>query len=389
MRARIEFFARRQNWVIGRYAGQLKLHAPHSMHVITCASSAAFMSSASTAFAISAAFRFIGHALTHLPQFMHACELYWKTRASESSSRPEVVFVVAISGVETAKPIIVPPEMSFATCPFSPPQNAMRSAYFVPSGASTFFGSATASPETVVTRERRMCPFSTASAIAATVPTFSTTHPTSIGSAGGSGTTRPTVAKIWCFSLPCGYSTGSTTISTLPSMSANAFSIAAIASGLFASIAILTAGMPSTLRMISTPRRTRSARSSMRWWSAQRYGSHSAPLRMRYSQRLPGGGLSFTHVGKPAPPIPQMPASLTRARSSSFVAVFQSSGGSVRSEASKPSGAGAVVSMTTAGALPPAGPRRGSTDFTSPAAEAYTGTDMKPFFSPRSCPFAT
>ena len=32
------------------------------------------------------------------------------------------------------------------------------------------------------------------SAIAATVPTFSTTHPTSIGSAGGSGTTRPTVA---------------------------------------------------------------------------------------------------------------------------------------------------------------------------------------------------
>ena len=87
---------------------------------------------------------------------------------------------------------------------FSPPQNATRSEYLVPLGASTFFGSATASPETVVTRSRSGSPFSTASAIAATVPTFSTTQPTSIGSAGGSGTTRPTVAKIWCFSLPCG-----------------------------------------------------------------------------------------------------------------------------------------------------------------------------------------
>ena len=83
---------------------------------------------------------------------------------------------------------------SLAAGCFSPPQNASRSAYLVPHGARIFFGVATASPETVVTRARSGSPFSTASAIAATVPTFSTTQPTSIGSAGGSGTTRPTVA---------------------------------------------------------------------------------------------------------------------------------------------------------------------------------------------------
>ena len=164
------------------------------MQLITCAASADAMSSASTAFAISAALRFIGHARTQRPQLMHACDEYWKTRRFERSRSPDVVFVVAISRLGTAKPIIVPPEIIFAGGSVSPPQNATRSAYFVPSGASTFFGSRTASPETVVTRERRICPFSTASATAATVPTFSTTQPTSIGSAGGSGTTRPTVA---------------------------------------------------------------------------------------------------------------------------------------------------------------------------------------------------
>ena len=40
-----------------------------------------------------------------------------------------------------------------------------------------------------------------------------------------------------------------------------------------------------------------------------------------------GGGESFTTVGNPAPPMPQMPASAMRARKSSMEAVFQSSGG--------------------------------------------------------------
>ncbi len=164
------------------------------MQSITCASSAALTSLASTTREMSAGLRFIGQARTHRPQPMHAPDAYWKTRFFERSSSPEVVLVVPISSVETAKPIIVPPEITLAGGSFSPPQNATRSEYLVPLGASTFFGSATASPETVVTRSRSGSPFSTASAIAATVPTFSTTQPTSIGSAGGSGTTRPTVA---------------------------------------------------------------------------------------------------------------------------------------------------------------------------------------------------
>ena len=94
-----------------------------------------------------------------------------------------------------------------------------------------------------------------------------------------------------------------------------------------APMAILTAGPPRILRMISTPTRMRSARSSITRKSAVRYGSHSAPFRTRYSQRLFGGGLSLTAVGKPAPPMPQMPACSTRLSSSSREAVFQSSGG--------------------------------------------------------------
>ena len=164
------------------------------MQSMTLASSAALMSFASTAFEMRAGFRFIGHALRQRPQLMHAPDAYWKTFLLERRRSPDVVLVVPISSVETAKPIIVPPEITFAGGSFSPPQNATRSEYLVPLGARMFLGSTTASPETVVTRSRSGSPFSTASAIAATVPTFSTTQPTSIGSAGGSGTTRPTVA---------------------------------------------------------------------------------------------------------------------------------------------------------------------------------------------------
>ena len=140
----------------------------------------------------------------------------------------------------------------------------------------------------------------------------------------------------------------------------------------------------------------RSARSSITRKSAVRYGSHSAPLRMRYSQRFPGGGLSLTDVGKPAPPIPHIPASSTRFKSSSRVAVFQSSGGRIGVDelvgggvGELVSGAGsgvAVVSRITASALPPAGPRRFSTALTLPSAGARTHTEIKPFFSPITWP---
>ena len=173
-------------------------------------------------------------------------------------------------------------------------------------------------------------------------------------------------------------------------MSANAFSIAAIASGLFASMAILTAGPPRTLRMISTPTRMRSARSSITRKSAVRYGSHSAPFSTRYSQRLVGGGLSLTAVGKPAPPMPQMPACSTRFSNSSLEAVFQSSGARTgETPGTAPSGASAVVSRITASALAPVGPGRFSTALTRPSAGARTRTEMKPFFSPMSWPRRT
>ena len=79
------------------------------------------------------------------------------------------------------------------TFSFAPPANATMSSYRVPHGASTFLGSFTPSPVTVVTRSMSGLPSVTASAIAATVPTFSTTHPTAIGSPP-SGTMRFTVA---------------------------------------------------------------------------------------------------------------------------------------------------------------------------------------------------
>ena len=53
------------------------------------------------------------------------------------------------------------------------------------------------------------------------------------------------------------------------------------------------------------------------------------------------------------------------------------------------SGGWAVVSRITASALPPVGPGRFSTALTLPEALARTQTEMKPFFSPISCPRVT
>ena len=62
-----------------------------------------------------------------------------------------------------------------------------------------------------------------------------------------------------------------------------------------------------------------SARSSIIRWSAVRYGSHSTPLIISTSALLPGGGVSFTWVGKVAPPIPTIPAAAIALTISSLV----------------------------------------------------------------------
>ena len=51
--------------------------------------------------------------------------------------------------------------------------------------------------------------------------------------------------------------------------------------------------------------------SSISLWSAVRKGSHSAPLITIFSIFFPPEGVSFTDVGKVAPPRPTMPHSRT------------------------------------------------------------------------------
>ena len=93
----------------------------------------------------------------------------------------------------------------------------------------------------------------------------------------------------------------------------------------------------------------------------------------------------MTTEGKPAPPMPQMPASFTRASKSSREAVFQSSGG-MKADAPDWSSA---TSRITASTQPPVGPMRGSTAATVPATGAWTFAEMKPLRSPMSWPLAT
>ena len=64
------------------------------------------------------------------------------------------------------------------------------------------------------------------------------------------------------------------------------------------------------------------------------YGSHSTPLIITHSGVVPGGGHSFTCVGKHAPPIPTTPAAFTRLTISSGVSSGWSSRRSSLSERS-------------------------------------------------------
>ena len=113
------------------------------------------------------------------------------------------------------------------------------------------------------------------------------------------------------------------------------------------------------------------------------YGSHSAPLTSTVST-LPTADASFALVGKPAPPMPVIPASRMIA--------ISSSGGSVRGLArfwivgqsvTRPS-----FSSTTAGMSVPPGCGRGSTATTVPETDACTGA-QSPSPSPSFCPSVT
>ena len=164
-------------------------------------------------------------------------------------------------------------------------------------------------PVTVVMRSTSGLPSVTASAMAAAVLTLNTSAPASAGNLPR-GTCRPVTTSMSCFSPPCGYFVGNA-ITSMPSCPAAAFRIASMASGLLSSMAITPRRTPVARRMSLSPSTMRGPFSSMLRWSAVRYGSHSAPLRMTISACLSGGTFILTCVGNDAPPMPQMPASST------------------------------------------------------------------------------
>ena len=150
-------------------------------------------------------------------------------------------------------------------------------------------------------------PSITASAIAAHVPTFRTITPTSIGSFL-TGTCRFATASISCFSPPCGYFVFRTRTDT-PSRPFAAQRMLSIASGLLSSMAITPFFTFSARIAARRPSTTRPGDSSISRWSHVRCVSHSAPFTMIISHFCSDFRLSFTCVGKDAPPMPQMPAS--------------------------------------------------------------------------------
>ncbi len=139
------------------------------------------------------------------------------------------------------------------------------------------------------------------------VPAFWTTTPTSMGSPGGGGTSRPKIALISCFSAPWGYF-NCKPCTFIWGSSFTALDMVSIASGLFASIPTKALPTLSTFMISLRPATIFSGSSSMTLWSAVRYGSHSTPFIMTVSILLPLGGDSLTTVGKAAPPIPTIPA---------------------------------------------------------------------------------
>ena len=106
---------------------------------------------------------------------------------------------------------------------------------------------------------------------------------------------------------------------------------------------------------------------------------------MIVSMGLSIGGKSFTAVGKPAPPMPTMPASRTRPTRSSWARRDHS--GSGASGCSSPLSS---VSMTMAGAERPDGVGAdGRISFTTPADGAWMSAEISPFWRAIGWYFAT
>ena len=105
---------------------------------------------------------------------------------------------------------------------------------------------------------------------------------------------------------------------------------------------------------------------------------------MIYSILSGSFGESFTRVGKPAPPMPTMPASPIRFRMSSLDISESGFTGAVSASLYSPS-----FSMTIQSTLLPVGLKCFSSAFTVPDTDAYTGADTKPPASAIFWPFNT
>ena len=231
------------------------------------------------------------------------------------------------------------------------------------------------SPVTVATRSIRGIPVWIASEIAFTVLILSTTTPTSAGRPP-LGTILPITRLIRVFSAPCGYLVLATNTSISPIL-ATFSCINSMASCLLSSITMIPFWAPVVLRTARRPKIISSAYSRSTLWSAVKSGSHSHPLRRMVSTGF--AGFSLTQVGKPAPPIPTIPASRMISMISSGVSLSRSPCGCTDScRVFFPSD-----SITTAiTSLPLVPCIRGSTATTVPLTLECTGALINPAASP-------
>ena len=238
------------------------------------------------------------------------------------------------------------------------------------------------SPVTVATRSISGIPFWIASEIAFTVLILSTITPTSAGRPP-LGTFLSMTRLMRVFSAPCGYLVLATKTSIFP-ISATFSCINSIASCLLSSMTMMPFSAPVVLRIAFRPKIISSANSRRTLWSAVKYGSHSHPLRRMVSTGF--AGFSLTQVGKPAPPIPTIPASFTISMISSGVSSSRALCGCTDScRVFFPSD-----SMTTAiTSLPLVPCIRGSTATTVPLTLECTGALINPAASPIFCPTFT
>ena len=242
---------------------------------------------------------------------MQGCGSPRRTSLPLMMSTPEEPLQIGTSVLTNALPIIGPPPITFTSPSGRPPHASMSCVIGVPIRVRKLLGCLSSLPVTVTMRSKSGLFFITASYTAKAVPTFWMMAPTDTGSAGGAGTWRRTTASISCFSPPWGYLVFRGTTSILGCWAAHFSVISLIASGLFSSMPIKPLVTLAAFMSSSTPTSTSSAFSSIRRWSAVRYGSHSTALMMTHSGLNCGGGMSFTWVGKQAPPIPTMPAFFT------------------------------------------------------------------------------